>query len=103
MPRFAKAMTVQQVVNAKPGRYGLGNGLYLLVRENGSRFWLFRWTREGRMREMGLGRAPGRLQDHAAVPLREATETAGRLLRMVRDGAWTPCRWCVLAGKFPPA
>ena len=86
MPRSATPLTVQQVVNAKPGRHGLGNGLYLLVRNTGARFWLFRWTRDGKMREMGLGRAPGRLQDQAAVPLREATETAGRLLREVRAG-----------------
>jgi integrase len=79
-------MTAKQVENAPTGRHGLGNGLYLLVRENGSRFWVFRWTRDGRMREMGLGRAPGRNKDHAAIPLKDATEAAGQLLKLVRSG-----------------
>lgn len=39
------------------GRYGDGNGLFLLVRAS-ARYWLFRYlTRDGRMREMGLGLA----------------------------------------------
>ena len=50
-----------KVRTAKPGRYGDGAGLYLLVRGPEARFWLFRYTREGKMREMGLGAASGRL------------------------------------------
>jgi len=40
----------------KPGRYGDGAGLYLLVRSREAKFWVFRYTRAGRMREMGPGR-----------------------------------------------
>ena len=37
------------------GTHGDGGGLYLRVRKNGSRAWVFRWERNGRVREMGLG------------------------------------------------
>ncbi len=59
MPRKAEGLTAAKVRTAKPGRYGDGAGLYLLVRGPGARFWLFRYTRKGRMREMGLGTASG--------------------------------------------
>ena len=55
MPRQAKPLSAMKVRTAKPGRYGDGSGLYLLVRPNDARFWLFRYTVDGRMREMGLG------------------------------------------------
>ena len=43
-----------KVKTAAPGRYGDGKGLYLLVRSADARFWLFRYRRNGHMREMGL-------------------------------------------------
>jgi integrase len=72
------------VRTAAPGRYGDGNGLYLLVRSPEARFWIFRYTIAGRMREMGLGRAGA---DAAAVPLAEARAKAAELHRAVRAGA----------------
>jgi integrase len=66
----------------KPGRYADGAGLYLLVRSKQSKFWLFRYTRAGRMREMGLGPASGR----TAVKLAAARARALELHAAVRDG-----------------
>jgi integrase len=83
MGRKATALTAAKVKSAKPGRYGDGNGLYLLVRSAESRFWVFRYTRAGRMREMGLGRAG---DDDAAVKLVEARDKAADLHKMVRAG-----------------
>ena len=83
MGRKATALTAAKVKNAKPGRYGDGNGLYLLVRSAEARFWIFRYTRAGRMREMGLGRAG---DDDAAVKLVEARDKAADLHKMVRAG-----------------
>lgn len=40
---------------SKPGYYGDGGGLVLQVSRSGSKSWLFRFTLEGRRREMGLG------------------------------------------------
>ena len=56
MPRKTSALTSVQVRTLPPGRYGDGNGLFLLVRPAG-RYWLFRYRVDGRMREMGLGSA----------------------------------------------
>lgn len=84
MPRKATALTAATVKNAKPGRYGDGNGLYLYVRSATARFWLFRYTpRGGKMREMGLGRAG---DDDAAVSLAIARDKAIDLYRLVKAG-----------------
>ena len=84
MPRRAAGLSAAKVAKAGPGRYGDGDGLYLLVRENGTRFWIFRYTPPGgKMREVGLGRAG---TDKNAVGLAEARDKAGTLYRMVRAG-----------------
>ena len=38
-----------------PGRYGDGDGLYLIVKKSGRKSWLFRFRLNGRRRDMGLG------------------------------------------------
>lgn len=38
-----------------PGRYGDGDGLYLLVGRSGSRSWVCRVQKDGRRRDIGLG------------------------------------------------
>ena len=79
MPRVAKGLTAAGVRTAKPGRYGDGKRLYLLVRPNGSRCWLFRYVRNGHMREMGLGSA-------SEVSLADARDRAAELSKKVRAG-----------------
>lgn len=39
----------------KPGYHGDGAGLWLQVSPSGSKSWIFRYTRAGKQREMGLG------------------------------------------------
>jgi hypothetical protein len=39
----------------EPGRYGDGGGLVLQVSKWGTKAWLFRYERNGRERQMGLG------------------------------------------------
>jgi hypothetical protein len=83
MPRRAKGLTAAQVEKGtKPGRYGDGAGLYLLVRSKRAKFFLFRYTRGGRMREMGLGPATGR----TAIKLAVARARARELHAVVREG-----------------
>lgn len=48
-----KAKTVEHL--ATQGRYADGGGLYLQVGPTGTKSWLFRYMRDGRAREMGLG------------------------------------------------
>lgn len=82
MPRRAAGLSAAKVRTATPGRYGDGDGLYLLVRTPETAFWVFRFTRAGRLREAGLGRARGA----NAVALAEARDRARELHRMVRAG-----------------
>jgi integrase len=83
MPRRAKGLTAAQVEKGtRPGRYGDGAGLYLLVRSRQAKFWLFRYTRDGKMREMGLGSAKGR----TAVSLSQVRARAKQLHAAVREG-----------------
>jgi hypothetical protein len=79
VPRRAVGLSAVKVRTAKPGRYGDGKGLYLLVRSPEARFWLFRYRRDRRMREMGLGSA----QD---VSLAEARDKAADLFKAVKTG-----------------
>jgi integrase len=82
MPRRAAGLTAAKVSKARPGRYGDGAGLYLLVRSAEAKFWVFRYTRNGKMREAGLGPASG----PAAVSLVDARKKARRFHDMVREG-----------------
>jgi hypothetical protein len=82
MPKKAAGLTAAKVRTAQPGRYGDGAGLYLLVRPAEAKYWIFRYTRAGKMREMGLGPAAG----PAAVSLKDAREKARELHYAARNG-----------------
>ncbi len=52
------SLTATAVKAAKAaGRYGDGDGLYLVVGESGSRSWMVRVQKDGRRRDIGLGSA----------------------------------------------
>lgn len=77
-----KALTAAFVASVKaPGKYhdGKGVGLFLLVKENGSRFWVQRIIIRGRRRELGLGSPP-------VVTLADAREQALENKRKARLG-----------------
>jgi len=84
MPRKAAGLTAAKVRTAKPGRYGDGGGLYLLVRSPDARFWVFRYAMAGtgKLRDMGLGKASG----PGAVTLAEARDKAAGLSKLVKAG-----------------
>ena len=72
------------VRTAAPGRYCDGDGLYLLVKKTGGRFWVFRYkVAGGKLREAGLGRAG---EARNCVRLSEAREKASLLFRQVKLG-----------------
>ena len=48
-------LTQRKVERAKPGRYGDGHGLYLVVHNANNKSYVFRYERDGRERWMGLG------------------------------------------------
>ena len=77
-------LTVKQVENHKrTGRYGDGDGLYLRVAEGGSKQWLFRYIRDGRERQMGLGPAG---EPPAGVSLAMARTMAAEARGVLREG-----------------
>ncbi|MGE0255598.1 MAG: tyrosine-type recombinase/integrase [Alphaproteobacteria bacterium] len=71
-PLQVKALT-------KPGLYADGGGLYLRVAPGGTRGWIFRWARDGRTRDMGLGSVD-------AVSLAKAREKADAYRAQAADG-----------------
>jgi integrase len=76
---MAGKLTARSAATNKPGRYGDGDGLYLIVAASGARKWVFRFTFSGKVTEMGLGAAD-------VVTLAEAREKALAARRMVADG-----------------
>src|SRR5262245_61614028 len=79
MPRPINKLNARQVATAKkPGRYGDGGGLYLVIDDNRRR-WVFRYTRRGTTTELGLGSARD-------VSLSKAREAADALRQVLRDG-----------------
>ncbi|MEA2911103.1 MAG: hypothetical protein QOJ15_3184 [Bradyrhizobium sp.] len=82
MPRIATPLSAAFITKAKPGRYADGANLYLLVRGPALKWWVFRYRRNGRMREAGLGAAAG----PTAVSLKDARIKARKLFDLHRDG-----------------
>lgn len=73
------ALKVKRTI--KPGRYGDGGGLYLLVQPNGNRSWVFRWRDRltGKLRDKGLGPAWD-------ISLEQARDKAKLCREQVRNG-----------------
>lgn len=75
------SLTDRAVKAAKAGRHGDGDGLHLVVSQDGRRKWVLRYQIESRRRDMGLGAYP-------AVSLSEARSAASdarKLLAQRRD------------------
>ena len=82
MPR----LTDRAVKTAGVGRHGDGDGLHLLVSENGRRKWVLRYQMNGARRDMGLGAYP-------AVSLagaRIAAADARKLIAQESSIPWPP-------------
>ena len=63
----------------EPGRYGDGDGLFLLVGRTGAKSWVVRVQKDGRRRDIGLGSA-------AKVPLKLARERAALVRSQIEVG-----------------
>lgn len=76
----SKQLTAVQIARLKePGRYSDGGGLYLQVSKWKTKSWLFRYERDGRERQMGLGPVD-------IVSLADARERARAARRLLLDG-----------------
>jgi len=77
--RVANKLKAVQVKSLAPGKYGDGNGLWLLKREDGGGQWSFRFSLWGRRREMGLGSL-------SVLTLHDARIAAEEARRDLREG-----------------
>src|ERR1700730_9126288 len=76
---MADHLNARKVETAKPGKYGDGGNLYLVVSKTGARKWVLRFTFRGKAKEMGLGST-------ASVPLADAREKATTARRKIAQG-----------------
>src|SRR5262249_41229492 len=75
-------LTVKGVkAETRPGKYGDGAGLLLFIKPNGTKFWLFRYARNGREHALGLGP----VRDVGLHEAREAAADARKALRAGRN------------------
>jgi integrase len=59
MPKLmSNILSAKEVKHAKPGRHADGGGLYLLVKQSGTRSWVYRFMLDGKARDVGLSRCP---------------------------------------------
>jgi Arm DNA-binding domain/Phage integrase family len=79
MRRVKEKLTARGAATIKPGRYGDGGGLYLIVSETGARKWVFRFSFAGKVTEMGLGSA-------SDVSLASARASAGAARKILAVG-----------------
>lgn len=79
VPRPTHRLTARQVATAAAGYHADGGGLYLLVSDEGTASWVFRFTLHGRKREMGLGSA-------TVFSLAEARQRAVQQRKLLADG-----------------
>jgi integrase len=75
-------LTEMKIRNAKPSgkncKLNDGDGLYLLVHVNGSKYWQFRYTFAGKSKVLSIGKYP-------VVSLSEARERKSDAQRLLRD------------------
>ena len=58
---MATKLDVQTIKNLKkPGRYtdALAMGLHLWVKDNGKKYWIYRYTLQGKQKNIGFGPTP---------------------------------------------
>ena len=80
MPITLNKLNQKTIINlSKPGYYGDGGGLWLQVAPTGAKTWIFKYTRNGKTTEMGLGGITSR-------SLLKAREKAAELREMLADG-----------------
>ncbi len=74
-----KRLSSRKVESVGPGFHADGGSLYLRVRDTGSRAWVFRYSRSGKVREIGMGATHTR-------NLTDARKLAEAMRRAISDG-----------------
>lgn len=79
MAKGIHRLSARQIATARAGHHADGGGLYLQVTKTLARSWVFRYQRNKRRRELGLGTA-------SVVTLQEARERAVELRKALARG-----------------
>ena len=79
MPRFVNRLSQATINSAPRGMHADGGGLYLHVNGRGAKSWIFRYMKDGRAREMGLG-------SFHTIGLADARKRAAERRRELLDG-----------------
>ena len=80
MAKTTNRLTAVGIKNLKDkGLYADGGGLYLRITDSGTRGWIFRFSRNGRTRDMGLGTC-------AEISLASAREIAEECRKLLKQG-----------------
>ncbi len=82
MSRAINILNVKQINSLGKGRHADGGGLYLLVKNAGTRSWVFRYTRDGKTTDIGLGSATGMFP----VSLKQARDKAAKCRDDIANG-----------------
>jgi integrase len=72
-------LTALKIKNAQSGKYEDGDGLRLVVSTSKAKKWVYRYTLNGRRREMGIG-------SNKDVSLADARELVGKYRTLIRQG-----------------
>lgn len=78
--RSITAKQIQAFANGEPKRHPIGAGLYFVVRNNATPYWMLRYTSNGKRKEMTLGQYPH-------ITLADAKAEAAIKVRDIRAGS----------------
>jgi integrase len=82
MAKTTNRLTAVGIKNLKDkGLYADGGGLHLRITDSGTKGWIFRFTRDGRTRDMGLGTCA----DISLASARDLAEECRKLLKQGMD------------------
>ena len=80
MAKTTNRLTAVGIKNLKEkGLYADGGGLYLRITDSGTKAWIFRFARDGRTRDMGLGTC-------AEISLASARQIAEECRKLLKQG-----------------
>ena len=81
MAKTTNRLTAVGIKNLKEkGLHADGGGLYLRITDSGTKGWIFRFARDARTRDMGLGA-------YADISLASAREIAEQCRKLLKQGA----------------
>lgn len=83
MPKLVKPLTDREIREAKPRekKYSLsdGGGLFLMVKPNGTKTWMFRYSFNAKRKETTF-------KNYPLIALKTAREKRDKLLRLIEEG-----------------